>query len=95
MWEHKHRGSVYNLAWGPNLKPPLGVKLYSCGDNVILMHHGQKGSRPSNVEDVIEETNALKRKVGEKMGPRLRELSSGPAGSRSLGVAFFTITCTV
>ena len=64
MWEHKHRGAVYNLAWGPNLKPPLGVKLYSCGDNVVLMHHGQKGNRPSNVEDVIEETNKFKRKVG-------------------------------
>ena len=57
MWEHKHRNSVYNLAWGPNMK------LYSCGDNVILMHHGQKGNRPTNMEDVIEETNAFKRKV--------------------------------
>ena len=73
MWEHKHRGSVYNLAWGPNLKPPLGVKLYSCGDNVILMHHGQKGSRPSNVEDVIEETNAFKRKVSGEIFSSFRD----------------------
>ena len=26
MWDHKHRGAVYNLAWGPNLKPPHGVR---------------------------------------------------------------------
>ena len=26
MWEHKHRGAVYNLAWGPDLKPPYDVR---------------------------------------------------------------------
>ena len=39
-------------------------RLFSCGDNIILMHHGQKGGgRPSNVEDLIEETNMLRRKA--------------------------------
>lgn len=69
LLDYKHRGQVYNLAWGPPSYPTgstvdqTGAVLYSCGDNAVFMHSMKANVRSANVESIVEDTNSLKRKA--------------------------------
>ena len=64
---------MYNLTYGPTSTHidsdqleggrDDGVSLYSLGDGLIFMHKGQKGQKPTNIEDIIAKTNDWQRKA--------------------------------
>lgn len=67
---YKHRGQVYSLVWGP--KPRLNdadvdqdadkPRLYSCGDNLIMIHNSKNpNSPPQDLEKIIQSANDLTR----------------------------------
>ena len=49
--DFKHKGSVYNLCYGPSLENKDDIVLYSLGDGAVFMHH--KGSKSLNIEDLF------------------------------------------
>ena len=61
VMEFKHRGSVYNLAFGPRPQNPNDICLYSLGDGVIMIH-ASKSEKSVRLEDVVAESNSWQRK---------------------------------
>lgn len=91
FFDFKHRSSVYNLTYGPtstNIDSDQlegggsdGVSLYSLGDGLIFMHKGQKGQKPTNIEDIIAKTNEWQRK-----SPSRSELVFQPVVQKYLAI---------
>ena len=79
--EFKHRGSVYNLAYGPQLMSKTGSGntgtgscLFSLADSVILMHNKTNNSH-TNIEDLITEANQWQRKAPNRSCMEFRPIS--------------------
>ena len=62
-----HKGTVYNLTWGP-LPGKEGLFLYSCGGNIILIHD------PSSFESEAKNFNSLIDNKAIKKFPSRTEL---------------------
>ena len=70
--EFKYRGSVYNLAFGPNGSDSNSFSLYSLGDGKVTIHDNQNSI---NLEELINNSNSWQRKAPSRSSMEFQPVS--------------------